>query len=132
MNLIYRNMLKAGMTLDEVKVLLNQEIVDKICSFCPERNHCHRTFADSTRKVFDELVTISFQKGRVTLLDIPSHLTSRCKQTNSILGCINTLTAQYKKYMSMINDVDTSKLIIADQLLGISKIMNGLSKEQNS
>ncbi len=132
MNLIYRNMLKAGMTVDEVKVLLNQEIVDKICSFCPERNHCHRTFADSTRKVFDELVTISFQKGRVTLLDIPSHLTSRCKQTNSILGCINTLTAQYKKYMSMINDVDTSKLIIADQLLGISKIMNGLSKEMEA
>ncbi len=129
MNLIYRNMLKSGMTLDEVKVLLNQEIVDKICSFCPERNHCHRTFAENTKKVFNELITISFEKGKVTLLDIPSYLTSRCKQTNSILGCINTLTAQYKKYMSMVHDVDTSKLIIADQLLGISKIMNGLSKE---
>ena len=129
MNIIYRNMLKKGMTLDEVKTLLEQEITDKICSFCPERNHCHRTFSENTKQVFDELITISFERGRATLLDIPSYLTSRCKQTNSILGSINTLTAQYKKYMTMVNDVDTSKVIIAEQLLGISKIMGGLSKE---
>ncbi len=132
MNIVYRAMLKKGMTLDEVKELLRQEIADKICSFCPERNHCHRTFADDTKKVFDELITISFEKGKSTLLDIPSYLTSRCKQTNAILGSINTLTSQYKKYMSMIKDVDTSKLIIAEQLQGISKIMGGLSKEVES
>lgn len=129
MNVIYRNMLKQGMTFDEVKSLLEQEITDKICSFCPERNHCHRTFAEKTKQVFDELITIAFEKGKTTLLDIPSYLTSRCKQTNSILGSINTLTAQYKKYMSMVHDVDTSKLVIAEQLLGVSKIMGGLSKE---
>lgn len=132
MNIIYRNMLKQGMTLDEVKSLLEQEITDKICSFCPERNHCHRTFAESTRQVFDELITIAYEKGKATLLDIPSYLTSRCKQTNAILGSINTLTGQYKKYMSMVHDVDTSKLIIAEQLLGISKIMGGLSQEVES
>ena len=132
MNIIYRNMLKQGMTLDEVKSLLEQEITDKICSFCPERNHCHRTFAESTKQVFDELITISYEKGKATLLDIPSYLTSRCKQTNAILGSINTLTGQYKKYMSMVHDVDTSKLIIAEQLLGISKIMGGLSQEVES
>ena len=132
MNIIYRNMLKAGMTLDEVKTLLEQEISEKICSFCPERNHCHRTFAENTKQVFDELITISFEKGKATLLDIPSYLTSRCKQTNSILGSINTLTGQYKKYMSMVHDVDTSKLIIAEQLLGVSKIMGSLSKEVES
>lgn len=129
MNMIYRNLLKQGMTFEQVKTVLEREIKDKICSFCPDRNHCHRTFADSTQKVFDELITICYQKGKVTLLDIPSFLTSRCKQTASILGCINTLTGQYKKYISMVKDVDTSKMIIADQLLGVSKIMGGLSKE---
>ncbi len=129
MNLIYRNLLKQGMTLDEVKVLLEQEIKEKICSFCPDRNHCHRTFSESTKKVFDELITIAYQRGRATLLDIPSFLTSRCKQTTSILGSVNTLTAQYKKYMNMVKDVDTSKVIIAEQLLGVSKILGELSKE---
>jgi len=129
MNIIYRNMLKQGMSLEQVKEVLRQEISEKICSYCPERNHCHRTFADNTKKVFDELITISYEKGKVTLLDIPSYLTSRCKQTNAILGSINSLTGQYKKYISMMHDVDTSKMIVADQLFGISKIMRQLSKE---
>lgn len=129
MNVIYRGMLTSGMGIEDVKNLLGEEIRSKICSFCPERNHCHRTFAENTKQVFDELVTIAFEKGKVTLLDIPSYLTSRCKQTNSILGSVNTLTTQYKKYINMIKDVDTSKLVIADQMLGISKIMTSLSKE---
>ena len=129
MNIIYRNMLKKGMSKEDVKKILYGEICDKICSYCPERNHCHRTFADSTKKVFEELITIAFERGKATLLDIPSYLTSRCKQTSAILGSVNTLTAQYKKYMSMMADVDSSKLIIADQLLGISKIISSLSKE---
>lgn len=74
-------------------------------------------------------MTIAFDRGKVTLLDIPSYLTSRCKQTTAILGSVNALTAQYKKYISMLSDVDTSKVIIAEQLLGISKIIGTLSKK---
>lgn len=129
MNTIYRNMLKRSMSIEDVKKVLEQEIVEKICSFCPERNHCHRTFAENTKQVFDDLITICFEKGKATLLDIPSYLTSRCKQTGAILGSVNTLTGQYKKYMNMVNDVDTSKLIIAEQLLGISKVVKQLSNE---
>ena len=132
MNIIYRQMLKKGMSKDDVVKILNQEIKDKICSYCPERNHCHRTFAEDTKKVFDELVTIAFDRGKVTLLDIPSYLTSRCKQTTAILGSVNALTAQYKKYISMLSDIDTSKVIIAEQLLGISKVIGTLSKEVES
>lgn len=132
MNIIYRNMLKKGMSKEDVKKILYEEICDKICSYCPERNHCHRTFADSTKKVFEELITIAFERGKATLLDIPSYLTSRCKQTNAILGSVNTLTAQYKKYMTMLADVDSGKLIIAEQLLGISKVIDSLSKEVDS
>src|SRR5699024_6624583 len=104
-------------------------ICDKICSYCPEKNHCHRTFAEDTKKVFNELITVAFERGKVTLLDIPSYLTSRCKQTSAILGSVNALTSQYKKYLTMMSEVDASKILIADQLLAISKVINSLSKE---
>ncbi len=132
MNIIYRNMLKKNMTREDVTKILNEEICDKICSYCPERNHCHRTFQEDTKKVFDELINVAFDRGRVTLLDIPSYLTSRCKQTSAILGSVNALTSQYKKYLTMMSDVDTSKVLIADQLLGISKVISSLSKEVES
>ena len=129
MNMIYRNMIKRGMSFEDAKVVLKQEICDKICSYCPERSHCLRTFADKTDQVFDQLVTVAYEKGKATVLDMPSFLTSRCKQTNGILGSINTLTSQYKKYIGMVKDVDTSKMIVADQLQGVSKIMGKLAKE---
>ena len=132
MNIIYRNMLKKNMTRKDVTKILNEEICDKICSYCPERNHCHRTFQEDTKKVFDELINVAFDRGKVTLLDIPSYLTSRCKQTSAILGSVNALTSQYKKYLTMMSDVDTSKVLIADQLLGISKVISSLSKEVES
>ena len=132
MNILYRNMLKKNMSKEEVAKILNEEICDKICSYCPERNHCHRTFAEDTKKVFDELINVAFERGKVTLLDIPSYLTSRCKQTSAILGSVNALTSQYKKYLTMMSDVDTSKILIADQLLGISKVIGSLSKEVES
>lgn len=132
MNILYRNMLKKNMSKEEVTKILNEEICDKICSYCPERNHCHRTFAEDTKKVFDELINVAFERGKVTLLDIPSYLTSRCKQTSAILGSVNALTSQYKKYLTMMSDVDTSKILIADQLLGISKVIGSLSKEVES
>ena len=132
MNIIYRNMLKKNMTKEEVSKILNEEICDKICSYCPERNHCHRTFQEDTKKVFDELIEVAFERGKVTLLDIPSYLTSRCKQTSSILGSVNALTSQYKKYLTMMSEVDSSKILIADQLLGISKVIGSLAKEVDS
>ena len=132
MNIIYRNMLKKNMTREDVTKILNEEICDKICSYCPERNHCHRTFQEDTKKVFDELINVAFDRGKVTLLDIPSYLTSRCKQTSAILGSVNALTSEYKKYLTMMSDVDTSKVLIADQLLGISKVISSLSKEVES
>ena len=132
MNLIYRHMLKKSMSLEEIKNVLNQEIVEKVCAFCPERAHCHRVHAENTKKVFDSLVTIAYEKGRATLLDIPSFLTSRCKQTNAILSGVNSLTEQYRKFSEMVKDVDTSKLVLAEQLLGVSKIMASLSQEMET
>ncbi len=132
MNIIYRNMLKKNMSKEDVVKLLNDELCAKICSYCPERMHCHRTFAEDTKKVFDELINVAFERGKVTLLDIPSYLTSRCKQTSTILGSINSLTGEYKKYLTMMNNVDTSKILIADQLLGISKVISSLSNELDS
>lgn len=129
MNVIYRKMVKSTMTFEDVQSVLEQELMSKICSFCPERNHCHRTHAESTKEVFDELIKIAYDRGKATVLDIPSFLTSRCKQSSAILGSINALTSQYKKYMSMSHDIDTSKILIAEQLQGVSKIMGDLSRE---
>lgn len=129
MNLVFKAMLKKSMSEEDIKVLLFKEIKKRVCETCPEKSRCHRSFCEDTTKSFDELISISFSKGKVTLLDIPSFLNSRCNKVNVIIANINSLCNQYKKYSEIMGTLDTSKLLIAEQLYGISNVIKGLSKE---
>ena len=70
MNGVFRKLIKSQMSDDEVKNMLYDEIKNSICKNCPERNHCHRTFSEDTKKVFKELVTIALERGKINFLDL--------------------------------------------------------------
>ena len=129
MNDVFKRLIKQNMSEEEVKDMLFEEVRSQICKGCPEYKHCHRTFSDDTKKMFEELIKISLERGRITLLDIPSYLTSRCGKTNNLIGEINTLTSQYKNYATLVGNVDTSKMLISDQLGGVSTLMKQLANE---
>lgn len=129
MNTVFRTLIKKNAGEEEVKEMLYEELKSSICKNCPEHKHCHRTFSEDTRSVFKNLVTVAFERGRITLLDIPSYLASRCGQTARLIAEVNTLTKQYKSYSQLVGNVDNSKLLISDQLEGISGLMKTLSNE---
>ncbi len=129
MNEVFKKLIKEELSDEEVKNMLFEEIRNSVCKNCPEHKHCHRTFCADTKKVFGELIQISMERGKITLLDIPSYLTSRCGRMNSLISEINTLTSQYKNYANLVSNVDTSKMLISDQLGGISQIMKSLASE---
>lgn len=81
------------------------------------------------KKIFKELITIAYERGKITLLDLPSYLSSRCGKANYLINEINTLTNQYKSYSRLVGNVDTSKLLIADQLSGMAGLMKTLASE---
>ena len=123
------NLVKKNLSENEVKKLLRDEVISRNCETCPDRARCHRTYQEETNRVLDELMDIAFEKGKVTLLDIPNYLNSRCGRVNGIITATNGLCKQYKSYSGMLSNIDTSKLLIADQLGGISSVMKNLSKE---
>ena len=129
MNKVFKSLVKKNLSENEVKKLLRDEVISRNCETCPDRARCHRTYQEETNRVLDELMDIAFEKGKVTLLDIPNYLNSRCGRVNGIITATNGLCKQYKSYSGMLSNIDTSKLLIADQLGGISSVMKNLSKE---
>ncbi len=129
MNVVFRKLIKSQASEEEVKEMLYEELKSSICKNCPEHKHCHRTFAEDTRKIFKSLVTIAMERGKITLLDLPSYLSSRCAQSGRLISEINLLTKQYKNYSALVGNVDTSKLLISDQLEGVSGLMKTLAGE---
>lgn len=129
MNIVFKKLIKKGLSEDEVKNMIYGEIKNSICKTCPEYHHCHRTFGQDTQKLFEELVMLALQRGKITLLDFPSYLSSRCGKMNHLINEFNTLTNQYKAYKELTGNIDTSKMLISDQLEGISGIMKTLAKD---
>ena len=97
MNNVFKKMIKKEMSKDEVEDMIYSEVKNSICKNCPEHSHCHRTFGDDTKKMFKELIMIALERGKITLLDFPSYLSSRCGKLNLLINEINTLSAEEKQ-----------------------------------
>lgn len=129
MNHVFRRLIKKEASEEEAKEMIFDELKKSICAGCPEQKHCHRTFSEDTHKIFVQLITIALERGKITLLDFPSYLTSRCGKANRLISEVNTITNQYKSYRQLVGNIDTSKLLISDQLEGVAGIMKALSEE---
>ena len=129
MDAVYRSMVKGVLPKSTAKEMLKEEVIEKCCSNCPEKNTCLRQNGKLTAEVFDNLINAGFDKGKVTLIDVPSYLTSKCGRANSIILNINQLLLSYKHYATMVNNMDASRILVAEQLSGVSTIMRGLAEE---
>lgn len=129
MDKVFRGMVRGVLPESEAKKMTAQDIVDKCCRDCPEKNKCLRVNGKFTTEIFDNLINASFERGKATLLDLPQYLTTKCNRVQNIISVTNQSLASYKHYSSMVYNMDSSRLLIADQLNGVSGILKKLSEE---
>ena len=129
MDSVYRKMVRGTLPDDKAKTMLREELVDMVCSKCEGRNYCFRSSGNFVDNSIDTIVSIAYDKGKILLMDIPQHLTSNCNYTSTMVNALNSLVASYKQYAGVINNLDTSRILIANQLNGVSKLLDSLSSE---
>ncbi len=126
MEINFKNMVKGNLPKEEAKQLLINELCSKVCSDCKEKHKCLRQEGQEAMKAFDMMLNKGFEKGKVTLLDIPVALSGRCNRSANIISALNGLINSYKQYSFMISSQDTSKILIGEQMGGVSKLLKGL------
>lgn len=131
MDKVFRSMVKGVLPVNDAKKMLTAEVIDKVGKENQEIMKLLRSDSNATKEVFSELIDIGFERGKVTLLDVPQFLTSRGIKVNHLINTINQLLNSYKHYSIMVNNMDTSRTLIADQLSGVSNILKNLAKEVN-
>ena len=127
MNIVFRSMVRGVLNEEGANLLLTQELINKTCLNCPERNKCMRN--DNTKDTISSLITCGFERGKVTLLDVPQMLTSKCGRINFMVSSINESLKSYKNYTHLVGNMDASRILIADQLSGVSTILKNLGEE---
>ncbi|MBQ3213728.1 MAG: SpoIIE family protein phosphatase [Clostridia bacterium] len=125
----FRKLVKGSLDAKSAKLMICNEIIKYSCENCPQKTKCLKGFNSEHKKIFEQLINTGFEKGKITLVDLPAYLTSRCTKLNQVVSHINALLNEYKSYSKMCGNLDASKVLIADQLGGISYILNNLSQE---
>ncbi len=126
---VFRNMVKGNLSEDDAKEMLISELNEKVCKSCPDFAKCMRMNSEYMGKVLGGMVESGLDKGKCTLLDIPQYLSSKCGRLNLLLNTLNQMLKNYKSYSSMVNNMDASRVLIAEQLGGISNILKKLGEE---
>lgn len=132
MNKVFRGMISGGLVDNSCKRLVYNELKIKTCANCPNKNKCYRALENETSENLQKLIAIGFEKGKVNLLDVPTLFAGKCDKLNSLVTTINDLIVQYKSYAGLVNNIDASKVLLAEQLYGVSNIMRDLSLEVNA
>ncbi|MDR0850099.1 MAG: SpoIIE family protein phosphatase [Christensenellaceae bacterium] len=132
MDRVFRSLVKGNLPAQDAKKMLTCELIQGVCDNCPEKSRCLRQMNGEFNDVFISLINTGFEKGKITLLDIPQTLTTKCVKVNTLVSAVNGLLNSYKEYSSTITNLDSSRVLIAEQLLGVSRVLNNLSDEVGS
>lgn len=131
MDIVYKQMVQGALPESDAKQMIKGELFEKCCKDCPNRNKCFRVNGNLSYEVFNDVVNVGFEKGKLTLIDVPQYLTTTCTKVNVLILTLNALLKSYKNYAVMVNNMDASKILIADQLKGVSGIIKTLAEEVN-
>ena len=129
MDKVYRNMVKGLLSDDKAIEMLKAELIEMVCNNCPNKNLCFRGECSFLDNSIDTVISIGYEKGKVLLIDLPNYLTSNCIRINQMVTSLNSMIKSYKEYAGVVSNLDMSRILIADQLNGVSKLLLTLSKE---
>lgn len=129
MDKVYRDMVRGVLADDKAVCMLKEELVGSVCAKCKNYDLCFRGSMGFMDNSLDTITNVAYTRGKILLIDLPQYLSSNCIKVNEIMCVINDMVESYKEYTTAINNLDSSRLLIADQLGGVSKLLGTLSKE---
>ena len=129
MKQIHLSMIKKQLNKEELIAMLTREITNSCCRDCLDKNRCTRSLGTENKANLENLINTAVMKGKINLLDIPSGITSRCGKVNELVGLINRLNDEYRQFKSMVNDVNNVKILLADQMGAVSRLLLDIGDE---
>ena len=108
---------------------LSKEIARNYCGKCPEKGKCFSALGGDTSTILEGMCDAVLTRGKATILDVPTFITSRCVKTHNLLSVINNAGEQYKLKCASSKELVNCKRIMSEQFAGMSLVLDSMSKE---
>ncbi|MDR3318327.1 MAG: SpoIIE family protein phosphatase [Clostridiales bacterium] len=129
MDMIFTAMSGDGMSADAARAKFIKELPPNLCEGCANRSQCFRALGEDTYNAFGAVLAAGFNKGKVTLMDIPPFITSRCGRVNMLINIVNSISEKYTANLKMQSNAESSRRMLAEQLGGVSRMLGRLAEE---
>ncbi len=129
MQITYKSLMGQILSPQNAVAQLSRQVSDAVCRDCPERARCWREKSVTTDENLAQLISAGLDKGKATVIDVPDGLASDCMRISTLLAAANKEITSYKAYYGSVTNQNTGKLLLAEQLGGISTVMMELSNK---
>ena len=113
----------------QVACMIVKECSSSICQNCKSRAICWRQNLPTTEKALLQLAHLAIANGKCTILDIPQTLSAKCDRLSMLISHINDLAQTHKQFVVESQDRNSSKLLVADQMSGVSQLLLQLASD---
>ncbi len=112
----------------EVDVLLSN-VTEKTCQTCLMKEKCWVQNFSLTYDSMTEMVNEIEANGTITDPKMQRQWRSICRKPDQVIAAMNAETNQYRANKELKRQVQESQKLVADQLLGVSRVMGDFAKE---
>ncbi len=96
------------------------ELKTKCCQGCERRQRCEHS---PVYGGFSKLVAAGCAKGKVSLIDLPTEVTTNCSRPSEVISALNSLLADYRRFMAESENAKSGRRLLAEQAKGVAAVM---------
>ena len=108
---------------------LAHEIAKNYCGKCEDCAGCFSALGEDTACMLEPMTTAALARGKTSILDMPTFITSHCTKVRSLASVINSSAEAYKKREEEQDGIASEKMILSEQFAGVALVFDSLAAE---
>ncbi|WP_106769535.1 stage II sporulation protein E [Paenibacillus faecalis] len=117
-----------GKQTEEINHFMD-EVAEGACSSCFKRNHCWDAKFYQTYKYMTDMMTSIEENPEIEAKDLPPAWDKICGKKEEVLNVLKQQYHLYQHDMQWKRQIFDSRLLVAEQLSGVSQVMEDLARE---
>lgn len=109
---------------------LAHEVAKSYCGKCADRAECFKSLGgEDTYAILKPMADAALCRGKVTILDMPPFITSRCTKMHTLASVINGSAETYLKKRDANDSAMLGKRMMSEQFAGMALILDSLAED---
>ena len=102
-------------------------VVENFCGSCAKKIECEQILKGKTDELIAPAVQSSLNRGRATLLELPSYMTGSCIKVGGLIPEINRTVEEFVSERKEIKHTENGKILLGEQLFLTGELLGSIS-----